>query len=139
MQKDLFNGKIKREYVSYMIATLGVAVIVPGGMGIFFVLTAIVLMENNPMDVRILLFVMGIICILAGIVLPLLMIFVIRKYPKYEKLRKHVLNSDYYFVDVKDRDFRGHRKSQALFEVTTRVADREKRQNPNKIQKSEKL
>ncbi|MBR5314958.1 MAG: hypothetical protein IKU45_06065, partial [Clostridia bacterium] len=71
-----------------------------------------------------------------GYVFPQL--FVIRKFPKYPKLRRIMLNSDIYFTDSTSNEYLGEsrtlrgRRNKAAFEIVTAVAEAEKRMGNKK-------
>ena len=55
-----------------------------------------------------------------------MIIFVIRKYPKYPKLRRLWLNSDCYFVGSDSKDFHGHWRGRSSFGAVTHIGDQNK-------------
>jgi hypothetical protein len=72
------------------------------------------------------LLVFSVLCYLFGILNFFLIIFVIREYPKYPKLRRLCLNSDYYFVGRDLKDFHGHWRGRSSFGVVTYIGDQNK-------------
>ena len=132
MKKDIFKGKIKKEYFSYIL-----------GCTIFFVLLFIVggalciyafVLEGsfNVSGKRLLLAMFGVVSFVlgGGYVFPQL--FIIRNFPKYPKLRRIFFNSDIYFTDSTSNEYFGGsrtlrgRKNKAAFEIVTAVAEAEK-------------
>ena len=95
MKKDIFKGKIKKEYFSYIL-----------GCMIFFMLLfavggalCIYAFVWGTSGEHVLFTVFGVVGLLlgGGYVFPQL--FVIRNFPKYPKLRRIMFNSDIYFTD----------------------------------------
>ena len=132
MKKDIFNGKIKKEYYSYIL-----------GYMIFFALLLVVgavlcicafSLEGsfNVSGERALMVTFGAVLFVlgGGYVFPQL--FVIRNFPKYPKLRRIMLNSDIYFTDSTSNEYFGGsrtlrgRRYKAAFEMVTAITDAEK-------------
>ncbi len=132
MKKDLFNGNIKKEYVSYIGLTIMVAAVAFFGCGGFFVGISF---SNLVADqaTALFCFVLGVISILMGIFYISGVIFVIRTYPKYQKYAKWFFNSEYYFVGCESKEYNGlkrgraGRKAQRAFATVTGIAELEKR------------
>ena len=131
-KKDIFNGKIKKEYFSYIF-----------GCMIFFMLlfvvgtalciyTCILGMTSNILGERGVIAVFGVagFVIGGGYVFPTL--FVIRKFPKYPKLRRILFNSECYFTDSTSNEYLGDtrtisgRRNKLAFDLVTTVAELEK-------------
>lgn len=132
LKKDIFNGKIKKEYYSYIL-----------GCMIFFALLFVVggalcicaFVSEGSFNVsgeRVLLVVFGVALFVlgAGYVFPQL--FIIRNFPKYPKLRRIMFNSDIYFTDSTSNEYFGGsrtlrgRINKATFEMVTAIAEAEK-------------
>ena len=132
MKKDIFNGKIKKEYFSYIL-----------GYMIFFALLFVVVaalciyasiwgMTCNTSGERFLMATFGVILFLlgGGYVFPQL--FVIRNFPKYPRLRRILFNSDIYFTDSTSNEYFGGsrtirgRRNKAAFDLVTAFAEAEK-------------
>ena len=124
MKKGLFKGNIKHEYVSYIWTTILLVVFIFVSVGSLLLYGAFQ-HELGSAD-RIGLLVFSIPCYLFGIFYLILTIFVIRKYPKYSKLRKICLNSDYYFVGSDSKDFHGHWRGRYAFGAVTHIGDQNK-------------
>ena len=132
MKKDIFKGKIKKEYFSYIL-----------GCMIFFMLLFVVggalciyaFISEGSFHVsgwRLLLAMFGVVLFVlgGGYVFPHL--FVIRKFPKYPKLRRILFNSDIYFTDSTSNEYFGGsrtlrgRMNKAAFDMVTTFAEAEK-------------
>ena len=132
MKKDIFNGKIKKEYFSYIL-----------GCMIFFMLLFVVggalciyaFISEGSFHVsgwRLLLATFGVVAFVlgGGYVFPQL--FLIRNFPKYPKLRRIFFNSDIYFTDSTSNEYYGGsrtprgRRNKAAFDIVTAVAKAEK-------------
>ena len=119
MKKDIFNGNIEREFVSYIwISIIVVAVIFFGFGG--FICYAFINMASEPIIGGV---IIGAIFCLLGIVFTFGTVFVIRKYPQYPKLRRFFINSDAYFVDSASKEFHGHWRGRAAFESVLTIAE----------------
>lgn len=128
MKKDIFNGKIKKEYFSYILAYMifFLLLFVVGGALCIYVLVS----EGsfNVSGERFLLATFGVISFIlgGGYVFPQL--FVIRNFPKYPRLRRIMLNSDIYFTDSTSNEYFGGtgtlrgRRNKAAFDLVTTVA-----------------
>ena len=132
MKKDIFKGKIKKEYFSYIL-----------GCMIFFMLLFVVggalciyaFISEGSFHVsgwRLLLATFGVVLFVlgGGYVFPQL--FLIRNFPKYPKLRRIFFNSDIYFTDSTSNEYFGGsrtprgRRNKAAFDIVTAVAEAEK-------------
>ena len=124
MKKDIFNGKVKREYISYIWVTIFLVLFIFVGVGSLLLYSAFQ-HESGSID-RNALLIFSIPCYLFGILYFFLTMFVIRKYPKYPKLRRLCLNSDYYFVGSDSKDFHGHWRGRSSFGAVTHIGDQNK-------------
>ena len=124
MKKGLFKGNIKHEYVSYIWITIFLDLFIFVGAGSLLLYSAFQ-HESGSID-RNGLLIFSIPCYLFGILYFFLTIFVIRKYPKYPKLRRLCLNSDYYFVGSDSKDFHGHWRGRSSFGAVTHIGDQNK-------------
>ena len=136
-KKDIFNGKIKKEYFSYILIYMifiALLMLVVGGMVLGVGLWA----NAGPVLAIIFMRILGVVIIALGIAYIVGCMLVIRKYPKYEKIRRILYNSDYYFVDSNSKEYYGRtrgnrgRRDRAAFELVTRFADAEKGMGNNK-------
>ncbi|MBQ7968431.1 MAG: hypothetical protein IJ292_01230 [Clostridia bacterium] len=130
LKKDLFNGKIKREYVSYIWTTIIIVALVFFGCGGLFLYIS--LLGNTNSNTSLLLLVFGIVSYLFGAWYSFGTFFFIRQYPKHKKMIKLFLNSDCYFVDStsneyfgENRTIRGH-MNKAAFNLVTYTAEQNK-------------
>ena len=138
MKKDIFNGKIKKEYCSYIL-----------GYMIFFMLLFVVggalcicaFVSEGSFNVsgeRALLVVFGVVLFMLGGGYVFTQLFVIHNFPKYPKLRRIMFNSDIYFTDSTSNEYFGGsrtlrgRISKAAFGVVTAFAEEEKRMEKKK-------
>ena len=128
MKKDIFNGKIKKEYFSYILGYMiffALLFVIGGALCIY----AFVWGTSGE---HVLITVFGVVCLLlgGGYVFPQL--FVIRNFPKYPKLRRIMFNSDIYFTDSTSNEYRGGsrtiqgRMNKAAFELVTSFTEMEK-------------
>ena len=124
MKKGLFKGNIKHEYVSYIWTTILLVVFIFVSVGSLLLYSAFQ-HEYGSID-RSGFLAFSIVFYLFGVLYPLLIIFVIRKYPKYQKLRRLCLNSDYYFVGSDSKDFHGHWRGRSAFGAVTHIGDQNK-------------
>lgn len=127
-KKDIFNGKIKKEYFSYILGYMiffALLFVIGGALCIY----AFVWGTSGE---RVLITMFGVVGLLlgGGYVFPQL--FVIRNFPKYPKLRRIMFNSDIYFTDSTSNEYRGGgrtiqgRMNKAAFGVVTAFAKVEK-------------
>ena len=85
MKKDIFNGNIKNQYISYVKFFMVFEAVMLFAIFVFFLLTAL-LYENIEYVGRIVFLVMSATLFLASFLLPLISIYAIRNYPKHPKL-----------------------------------------------------
>lgn len=121
MKKDMFNGKVKKEYVSHLITSY-IAISV-----LFLPITYFIgwCHIHAPIEGKIVTGIVLLCCIYGIVINPLLTLFVIRRYPKYPKIRRLLLNSDYYFVGNDKRESAGDKRSRAAFDAITKIIDKE--------------
>ena len=131
LKKDIFNGKIKKEYFSYIlfyIIFIALLMFVVGGMALGVGLWA----NAGPVKGIIFMRILGVAIIALGIAYIVGCMLVIRKYPKYEKLRRILYNSDCYFTDSESKEYYGRvrgirgRRYKAAFDLVTSIAEVEK-------------
>ena len=132
MKKNIFNGKIKKEYFSYIL-----------GCMIFFMLLFVVggalciyaFISEGSFHVsgwRLLLAAFGVPLFVLGGGYVFSQLFVIRKFPKYPKLRRILFNSDIYFTESTSKEYFGGsgtlrgRMNKAAFDTVTIFAEAEK-------------
>jgi biotin transporter BioY len=121
LKKGVFNGNIKREFVSYIWISILLGLFIFLGVGCMILYSSF---QHEPHSIdRIGLATTGILFILVGILLFVLDIFVIRKYPKYPKLRSKLFNSDCYFVGNDSKDYRGIWYGKASFSRVNQLAE----------------
>lgn len=137
-RKDIFNGKVKKEYFSYIL-----------GYMIFFSLLFVVgvalciyaFVSEGTFNVsgeRLLLAVFGVVALIlgGGCVFP--QFFLVRKFPKYPKLRRIWFNSDIYFTNSDSNEYYGKirgvkgRRYKVAFDIVTTFAEAEKRMGNRK-------
>lgn len=129
MKKDIFNGKIKKEYFSYILVYMIFFLLLFCGIGAFLIFVSMREMSANAYGERLAVAIFGGLAILAGFVFLFLELLVIRRYPKYEKLRHSTFNSDCYFTDSTSYEYHGdpRYRFRAGFNMVTLVAESEKR------------
>ena len=132
MKKDIFKGKIKKEYYSYILGYI-IFFLLLFVVGVSLCIYAFVLEGSfNVSGERALLVVFGValFALGGGYVFPKL--FVIRNFPKYPKLRRILFNSDIYFTDSTSNEYFGGsrtirgRMNKAAFDTVTAFAEVEK-------------
>lgn len=125
MKKDIFHGKIKKEYFSYIlfyIIFIALLMFVVGGMALGVGLWA----NAGPVIGIIFMRILGVAIIALGIAYIVGCMLVIRKYPKYEKLRRILYNSDCYFTDSESKEYHGHWRRRTAFNAVTAIAEQNK-------------
>ena len=132
MKKDIFNGKIKKEYFSYILGCMiffMLLFVVGGALCIYaFILEG----SFHVSGWRLLLATFGIALLVLGGWYVFPQLFVIRKFPKYPKLRRILFNSDIYFTDSTSNEYFGGsrtlrgRMNKAAFDTVTIFAEAEK-------------
>ena len=93
--KDIFNGKIRKQYIGYMKLTLILVSILFFTFFIFFLLFA-TLYENMEYSARIFMYCGSVACLIFSILYPLLSLYSIRTYPNHKKLA-HALIKEFVF------------------------------------------
>lgn len=132
MKKDIFKGKIKKEYFSYILGCMiffMLLFVVGGGLCIYAFISE---GSFHVSGWRLLLAMFGVVLFVlgGGYVFPQL--FLIRNFPKYPKLRRIFFNSDVYFTDSTSNEYYGGsrtlrgRMNKAAFDIVTAVAEAEK-------------
>ena len=115
MRKDIFNGNIKKEYFYYVLVYLICIPVQFGVMGISILYISFQI--KTDLGGRIFCWILSAATILiCCIVLPFLELLVIRNYPKYERIRRSLFNSDCYFTGSTSNAYRGGR-SRAIFDL----------------------
>ncbi len=138
MKKDIFHGKIKKEYFSYILVYMIFITLLIAAIGLLFIYGVIWEMEPNSMGERIVIGAIGISIFLLAPVFLFLELFAIRQYPKYPQLRRALFNSDCYFTDSTSNEYFGEsrtirgRRNKAAFAVVTTFAEAEKRMGNKK-------
>ncbi len=135
MKWDIFNGKIKKEYYGYMMFSfIFTSLISLGGsaIGVLIVYGVISGTSTASLISTIIAFVLGVIFIIQSPIFIFLELFAIRNYPKYEKIRKRMFNSDCYFVGCDSFEYRGPtrgrigRRNKTAFDLITYTTELEK-------------
>ena len=131
-KKDIFNGKIKKEYFSYIFAYMIFFLLLFVAIGVLCIYGSIWEMTTNSSGERLLMVFFGVISFVLAGVYVFLELLVIRNFPKYEKIRRGLFNSDIYFTDsTSDEYFGGSRtirgrRNKAAFDLVTAFAEAEK-------------
>ena len=100
MKKDIYNGKIRREYINYLNYSFILFSFLLLVATIVFFFTAL-FYDNMDNGTRIMLYVLSGLCLLGLIFYPIITICLVRKYPKYSRLTKLLVKS-FLFVDSSD-------------------------------------
>ena len=90
MQKDIFNGNIKKEYLNYVKLTLIVVSVLFFAFFIFFLLFALSY-EKIEYAARIYMFAFSGMCFVASFLYPIISIYAIRNYSKYPKFAQSMI------------------------------------------------
>ena len=107
-------------------------------VGVLLIYGSIWGMTSNTPGERLLFAVLGVIAFVLAAVNVFLELLVIRKFPKYQKLRRVLFNSDCYFTDSSSNEYFGGsgtargRRYKAAFDLITSVAEVEKRMGEKK-------
>ena len=100
VKKDIFNGNIKREFMSYTWTSIIIVTLVFFACGALFLYVSF--FTDIDAKVGILLLTFGIVSLLFSVCYPLGTIFLIRKYPRHKRFVKIFLNSEFYFVTTEN-------------------------------------
>ena len=111
MKKDIFRGKIKKEFVSYIFGCMIFTALFFAGIGVLCLCTSVWGMAPNSCGERLLVASFGVIFIALAVVYLLLELLVIRKFPKHERIRRSLFNSDIYFTDSTSKEYLGREGS----------------------------
>ncbi len=131
-KKDIFNGKIKKEYFSYILVYMIFFVLLFVGVGALCIYASIWGMTGNPLSERLIIGSFGVIAFILAFVYLFFELLVIRRFPKYKKLRRILFNSDCYFIESDSKEYYGRRRRRAAFELVTNFAEAEKGMGNNK-------
>ena len=128
MKRDIFHGKIKKEYFSYILVYMIFFLLLLVGVGVLCVCAAIWGMKSNSMEERLLVAAFGAIALALAAVYLFLELLVIRRFPKYERIRRALFNSDRYFTESHSDEYygRNRRGDKAAFELVGVFAEAEK-------------
>ena len=138
MKKDIFKGKIKKEYFSYILGCMIFFMLLFAVGGALCIYAFALEGSFNVSGERLLLAMFGVVAFVlgGGYVFPQL--FLIRNFPKYPKLRRIFFNSDIYFTDSTSNEYYGGsrtiraRMNKAAFDMVTTLAEAEKRMGNRK-------
>ncbi len=127
-KRDIFNGKIKEEYFSYILGYMIFFVVLFVGVGVLAIGAAIWGMSANSLGERIFMGSMGGSAFALATVYLVLELLVIRSFPKHERLRRILFNSDCYFTESNSKEYygRNRRRDRAAFALVTGMAEAEK-------------
>ena len=128
MKRDIFHGKIKKEYFSYILVYMIFFLLLLVGVGVLCVCAAIWGMKSNSMGERLLIAAFGAIALVLAAVYLFLELLVIRRFPKYERIRRALFNSDRYFTESNSDEYYGRtrRGDKVAFELVGVFAEAEK-------------
>ena len=128
MKRDIFHGKIKKEYFSYILVYMIFFLLLLVGVGVLCVCAAIWGMKSNSMGERLLVAAFGAIALVLAAVYLFLELLVIRRFPKYERIRRALFNSDRYFTESNSDEYygRNRRGDKAAFELVGVFTEAEK-------------
>ena len=127
MKKDIFNGKIMQEFVSYILTYIVFITSLFVGLGVFIIYCATLESTSPILYERIFVGILGAILLLLGLTYFVLALLVIRKYPKYTKLRRHLFNSDIYFKGSNSKEYFGLRRHKTSFNLIVMSCEKDKR------------
>ena len=128
MKRDIFHGKIKKEYYSYILIYMIFFLILLVGVGAVCVCAVVWGMKSNSMGERLLIAGFGTVTLVLAVVYLYLELLVIRRFPKYERIRRALFNSDRYFTESDSDEYygRNRRGDKAAFELVGVFAEAEK-------------
>ena len=132
MKKDIFHGKIKQEYFSYILGYMIFFVLLFIAIGALCIYASICGMTTNSSGERLLIASFGVIAFVLASVYVFLEFLVIHNFPKYQKIRRSLFDSDIYFTDSTSSEYLGgsrtlcRRRNKAAFEIVTTIAEAEK-------------
>lgn len=138
MKKDIFHGKIKQEYFSYILGYMIFFVLLFIAIGALCIYSSIWGMTTNSSGERLLIASFGVIAFVLASVYVFLEFLVIHNFPKYQKIRRILFNSDIYFTDSTSSEYLGGsrtlrgRRNKAAFEIVTAIAEAEKEMGDKK-------
>lgn len=138
MKKDIFHGKIKQEYFSYILGYMIFFVLLFIAIGALCIYASIWGMTTNSSGERLLIASFGVIAFVLASVYVFLEFLVIHNFPKYQKIRRILFNSDIYFTDSTSSEYLGGsrtlrgRGNKAAFEIVTAIAEAEKEMGDKK-------
>lgn len=128
MKRDIFHGKIKKEYFSYILVYMIFFLLLLVGVCVLCVCAAIWGMKSNSMEERLLIAGFGTVTLVLAAVYLFLELLVIRRFPKYERIRRALFNSDRYFTESHSDEYygRNRRGDKAAFEMIGVFTEAEK-------------
>ena len=138
LKKDIFHGKIKQEYFSYILGYMIFFVLLFIAIGALCIYASIWGMTTNSSGERLLIASFGVIAFVLAGVYVFLEFLVIHNFPKYQKIRRILFNSDIYFTDSTSSEYLGGsrtlrgRRNKAAFEIVTAIAEAEKEMGDKK-------
>ena len=138
MKKDIFHGKIKQEYFSYILGYMIFFVLLFIAIGALCIYASICGMTTNSSGERLLIASFGVIAFVLAGVYVFLEFLVIHNFPKYQKIRRILFNSDIYFTDSTSNEYFGDSRTlrgcrnKAAFDMVTIFAEAEKRTGSKK-------
>lgn len=138
MKKDIFHGKIKEEYFSYILGYMIFFVLLFIAIGALCIYASIWGMTTNSSGERLLIASFGVIAFVLASLYVFLEFLVIHNFPKYQKIRRILFNSDIYFTDSTSSEYLGGsrtlrgRRNKAAFEIVTAIAEAEKEMGDKK-------
>jgi hypothetical protein len=129
LKKDIFHGKIKQKYFSYILGYMIFFVLLFIAIGALCIYASIWGMTTNSSGERLLIASFGVIAFVLACVYVFLEFLVIHNFPKYQKIRRILFNSDIYFTDSTSSEYLGGsrtlcgRRNKAAFEIVTGIAE----------------
>ena len=124
MKKDMFNGKIKHEYIAYVWVTIVLFTLIFIGVGSLILYSAFQYGSGSADRNGLLLF--GILFCIIGVSYFVLAIVSARRYPQYPRLRRLCFNADVYFAGSDSTEYRGHWWGIPAFCMVTHIAGQNK-------------
>lgn len=134
MKKDIFNGKIKKEYYSYILGYMIFFLLLFVCMGSLCLYVSIWGTTGKSPGGRLFFATLAGIAFIFAVLYLFLELLVIRRFPKYEKIRRILFNSDVYFTDSNSTEYYGIRRKRdkAAFALVTGIAEAEKEMGDKK-------
>ena len=102
MKKDIYNGKVRKEFVRYTSGSIILFSVLLCVLAVFFLCIAL-FYPKTDYAARVALYVISAVSVVFAIVYPLVTILCIRSYPKHKKLT-HLFIKQFVLTDYTDEN-----------------------------------